>query len=348
MTREPADLTFRPMAAGDHDLRAEALLRNFNRSAERYTHADLATPPLSVYLPFDPARGDVGYVVLSGDRAVGMAAALFTRGYGHVADDIPELWLHVTASHRNAGLGGRLIDLILQDGRAAGWPGLSLSVEEDNPARRLYRRKGFTDHLAPGRMLLRLGPDHPIRSVAVYCGSSYGAREEYADAARDLGHELAARGLTLIYGGGDVGLMGTVADAVVDKRGEAVGVIPRQLVDREMAHRGLGRLDIVETMAERKTRMEDLADAFIALPGGAGTLEELFEVLTMQQLGHLTGPIGLCNTAGFWDPLVEMLRRAVDEGFLRGKYLDALVVADTPAEVLAGFGGWIAPGRKWD
>lgn len=348
MTQEFSDLTFRPMTPGDRELRAEAVLSNVNRTTQRLSHDDLAEPPLSEYLTFDPGRGDVGYVVLAGDRVIAVAAAVFVQAHGHIADDVPELWLNVSAPHRGAGLGGRLIDLILQDGRAAGWPGVSLSVEADNPARRLYRRKGFVDHDGEGRMLRELGPHHPIRSVAVYCGSSHGVRPEYRDAARALGHELAERGLTLVYGGGDVGLMGTVADAVVEKQGEVVGVIPRQLVDREQAHRGLSRLDVVETMAERKTRMEDLADAFIALPGGAGTLEELFEVLTMQQLGHITGPIALCNTAGFWDPLVEMLHRAVDEGFLRGKYVDALVVADTPAGVLAGFDGWTAPGRKWD
>ncbi len=348
MAQEFTDLIVRPMTPDDRELRAEAVLRNINRSADRHTLDDLARHPLADYLTFNPARGDVGYVVLADDRVVGLAAAVFIRAHGFVAGAIPELWIHVTASHRNVGLGGHLIDLILQDGRAAGWPGVSLSVEGDNPARRLYRRKGFTERDADGRMLRELRPHSPIRSVAVYCGSAFGARPAYEAAARELGHALADRGLTLVYGGGDVGLMGTVADAVVEKRGEAIGVIPRQLVDREHAHRGLSRLDVVETMAERKTRMEDLADAFITLPGGAGTLEEFFEVLTMQQLGHLTGPIALCNTDGFWDPLVAMLHRAVDEGFLRGKYLDALIVAETPAEVLTGFDGWTAPGRKWD
>ena len=190
-------------------------------------------------------------------------------------------------------------------------------------------------------------PDR-ITSVAVYCGSTHGARPEYTQAARELGHELAARNLTLVYGGGAVGLMGEVADAVVEKQGVVMGVIPRQLVDRELAHPGLTRLDVVETMAQRKSRMEDLADAFIALPGGAGTLEEIFEVLTMQQLGHLRGPVALCNTAGFWDPQIAMLHRAVEEGFLRAKYVDCLVVADTPTAVLDAFSNWQAPGRKWD
>lgn len=348
MTQGFDDLTFRPMTPADRELRAEALLRNANRTVERFTRADLVAEPLSAYLAFEPARGDVGYVVLAGDRVVGVAAAVFIDAYGHVADDIPELWIHVTDTHRNTGLGGRLIDLILQDGRAAGWPGVSLSVAADNPARRLYRRKGFTDQPTPGVMLRELGPDQPVRSVAVYCGSSPGIDPAYTRAARELGHELAHRGYSLVYGGGAVGLMGAVADAAVEKHGQVTGVIPRQLVDREMAHPGLTQLDVVETMAERKTRMEDLADAFIVLPGGAGTLEEFFEVLTMQQLGHLTGPVALCNTAGYWDPLITMLRRGVDQGFVKEKYLDTLIVADTPAAVLDEFPGWCAPGRKWD
>lgn len=348
MTQGFDDLTFRPMTPADRELRAEAILRNLNRTVELKVRVDLEHPPLSEYLGFEPERGDVGYVVLADDRVIGVAAATFAHGPGHLTEGIPELWLHVTDTHRNLGLGGRLIDLILQDGRAADWPGVSLTAEPDHPARRLYLRKGFIDRGAPGTMVRELGPDRPVRTVAVYCGSSPGVDPAYTLAAHQLGHELARRGYGLVYGGGAVGLMGTVADAVVEKQGRVTGVIPRQLLDREMAHPGLGSLEIVETMAERKTRMEDLADAFIVLPGGAGTLEEFFEVLTMQQLGHLTGPVALCNTAGYWDPLITMLQRGVDQGFVREKYLDALIVADTPAAVLDEFPGWCAPGRKWD
>jgi len=332
-------LTFRPMTVDDHELRRAAAADN--------THgADVTVPPLDLYLDFRPERGDAGFVALDGERPVGLIQATFIRSGGYVAADIPEIMLNVTAGYRNVGLGSQLIDHLAEHARAQGWPGLSLSVEEGNIARRLYERKGFVDRAAAGTMLLNLS--HRITSVAVYCGSSHGARPAYARAARELGHELARRQLTLVYGGGAVGLMGEVADAVVEKQGAVTGVIPRQLVDRELAHPGLTRLEVVETMAQRKTRMEQLADAFIALPGGAGTLEELFEVLTMQQLGHIRGPVALCNTEGFWEPQIEMLRRTVDEGFLRAKYVDCLVVGDTPTEVLDSFAGWEAPGRKWD
>ncbi len=192
-----------------------------------------------------------------------------------------------------------------------------------------------------------VAPGH-ITSVAVYCGSSHGARSSYTRAAREMGAGLAARGLRLIYGGGAVGLMGEVADAVVEKRGAVTGVIPKQLLDLELAHPGVTDLEVVDTMAQRKTRMEQLADAFVALPGGAGTLEELFEVLTMQQLGHIRGPVALCNTDGFWDPQVAMLERATAEGFLQPKYVESLIVENSPADVLDAFATWSAPGGKWE
>ncbi|HHU67940.1 TIGR00730 family Rossman fold protein [Corynebacterium sp.] len=322
-------LIFRPMTVDDHPSRAAAL-------------RDHPAHPLD----FRPGRGDAGFVALDGGRPVGVIWAQFVAGPGHVADDIPEMMLHVAEGYRNIGLGARLIGLLADHGREQGWPGISLSVGEGSIARRLYGRTGFVDRAAAGTMLLNLSDR--ITSVAVYCGSSHGARPAYTRAAQELGHELAARNLTLVYGGGAVGLMGEVADAVVGKQGSVTGVIPRQLVDRELAHPGLTRLEVVETMAQRKSRMEALADAFIALPGGAGTLEELFEVLTMQQLGHIRGPVALCNIEGFWDPQIAMLHRAVEEGFLRPKYVDCLVVADTPAAVLDAFGSWQAPGRKWD
>ena len=139
-----------------------------------------------------------------------------------------------------------------------------------------------------------------MKSVAIYCGSSLGNSPQYVEVAQQMGRELASRNLRMVYGGGNVGLMGAAADAALEAGGEVIGVIPRQLIDREMAHSGLGELEVVETMAQRKTRMEELADAFICLPGGVGTLEELVEVLTMQQLGHVQGPVGLVNVDGFW------------------------------------------------
>src|SRR5262245_12742237 len=142
-----------------------------------------------------------------------------------------------------------------------------------------------------------------MRRVCVFCGSSAGNRPEYADAARHLGAALARRGLGLVYGGGHVGLMGVVADAVLRAGGEVIGVIPQALVERELAQAGLTRLEVVDTMHQRKARMADLADAFVALPGGFGTCDELFEILTWSQLGLHARPVGLLNVAGFFDPL---------------------------------------------
>ncbi|MFS0071789.1 TIGR00730 family Rossman fold protein [Corynebacterium striatum] len=187
-----------------------------------------------------------------------------------------------------------------------------------------------------------------MKSVAVYCGSATGNSEAYGEAARQLGEELADRGLNLVYGGGNVGLMGIVADACLAHGGSVTGVIPEQLVDLELAHPGLTSLEVVETMAERKTRMENLADAYICLPGGVGTLEELAEVLTMQQLGHVTGPVGLVDTEGFWRPFVDMFAAMSKAGFVQRRFIDALVLAPTPVAVLEGFEGWVNPGIKWN
>src|SRR5262249_55489848 len=140
-----------------------------------------------------------------------------------------------------------------------------------------------------------------VRSVCVFCGSSSGARPEYADAARRLGSALAARGLEAVTGAGHIGLMGVLADATLAGGGRVVGVIPRALVQRELAHQGLSELLVVETMHQRKALMADRADAFAALPGGYGTLDELFEVLTWAQLGLHARPVGLLNVAGYFD-----------------------------------------------
>lgn len=184
-------------------------------------------------------------------------------------------------------------------------------------------------------------------SVAVYCGSSMGTRPIFRDAAREMGECLATAGHTLVYGGGNVGLMGVVADAALSRGGRVIGVIPTQLVGLEMAHPGV-ELEVVDTMAQRKTRMEELSQAFVALPGGMGTMEELTEVLTMQQLGYLDGPVGLLNVEGFWDPWVELMQRMVSQGFLRAKFADALVVESTPADLLKKFSAWNSPGNKWE
>ena len=155
-----------------------------------------------------------------------------------------------------------------------------------------------------------------LRSVCVYCGSNAGSRPAYAERAAQLGERLAREGFTLVYGGGNVGLMGIVADAALAAGGEVVGVIPEQLVGWEVAHRGVTRLEVVATMHERKARMFDLSDAFIALPGGFGTLDEMFEMLTWRQLGLGNKPCAFLDVDDFYDPLIAMMDRMVAERFL--------------------------------
>lgn len=155
-----------------------------------------------------------------------------------------------------------------------------------------------------------------LRSVCVYCGSNVGLRPAYAERAAQLGERLAREGLGLVYGGGNVGLMGIVADAVLAAGGEVVGVIPEQLVGWEVAHRGVTRLEVVGTMHERKARMFDLSDAFVALPGGFGTLDEMFEMLTWRQLGLGNKPCAFLDVDDFYDPLLAMMDRMVAERFL--------------------------------
>jgi uncharacterized protein (TIGR00730 family) len=151
----------------------------------------------------------------------------------------------------------------------------------------------------------------------VYCGSSSGNQEVYTQQAQEMGRELARRGLTLVYGGGCVGLMGTIADAVLAAGGQVIGVIPGFLADKELAHQGCTELHVVETMHQRKLLMADLADGFVAMPGGFGTLEELFEVLTWGQLGLHDKPVGVLNTQGFYDSLLALLDHMSGEAFLR-------------------------------
>jgi hypothetical protein len=173
-----------------------------------------------------------------------------------------------------------------------------------------------------------------MKRVCVFCGSSSGTRPEYAAAARRFGAALAGRGLGLVYGGGHVGLMGALADAVLAAGGEVVGVIPQALVDRELAHGGLTELLVVNTMHERKALMADRADAFAALPGGFGTADELFEILTWAQLGLHAKPVGLLNVAGFFGPLLAWVDVAERESFLRPQHRDLLAVAEGPEALL--------------
>jgi hypothetical protein len=171
-------------------------------------------------------------------------------------------------------------------------------------------------------------------NICVFCGSSMGENPVYARVAQTFGTLLAEKKIGLVYGGGNVGLMGVVADAVMKQGGEVVGVIPDFLLRREVGHRGITRLEVVESMHQRKKRMADLADAFVALPGGWGTLEELFEVLTWRQLGLVEKPIGLVNVNHFFDPIVEQLRKMIQEGFVRPACLDLLKVENSPERIL--------------
>lgn len=172
-------------------------------------------------------------------------------------------------------------------------------------------------------------------NICVFCGSSTGVNPVYAEAAAKLGAQFAQRGITLVYGGGNVGLMGILADAVMQSGGEVIGVIPDFLLKREVGHRGITRLEVVESMHERKKRMADLADGFIALPGGWGTLEELAEVLTWRQLGLVDRPIAILNTNHFFDDLLQQLSKMIQEGFVKPACLSLLSIETTPEKVLS-------------
>ena len=187
-----------------------------------------------------------------------------------------------------------------------------------------------------------------LSRVCVFCGSNGGADPAYLEAARAAGRGLAARGLRLVYGGGKVGMMGAIADGALEAGGDVVGVIPQQIFDLEVGHEGLGDLRVVGSMHERKALMADLADAFIALPGGIGTFEELFEVFTWAQLGLHRKPLGLLDVAGYYAPLEAMLDHAVDERFLRPETRSMLVRDDSLDALLERFAGWQAPDvPKW-
>ncbi len=184
--------------------------------------------------------------------------------------------------------------------------------------------------------------------LCVFCGSRPGDRPVYREAAADLGVQLAARRATLVFGGGSVGLMGVVADAVLDAGGEVVGVIPRMLAVKELLHARVADMRLVADMHERKATMAALADAFVALPGGYGTLEELFEVVTWAQLGIHAKNIGLLNVAGFFDPLVRMIDHAVETGFIRPEHRKLVVVEERSDALLARLEQHVQPRvRKW-
>ncbi|WP_350333111.1 TIGR00730 family Rossman fold protein [Coralliovum pocilloporae] len=185
--------------------------------------------------------------------------------------------------------------------------------------------------------------DSPVKSVCVFCGSSMGADAAYETAAVDLGRTLAEREIKLIYGGASVGLMGTVADAALAAGGEVIGVIPTSLAEKELSHTGLTELHEVDSMHDRKALMADLSDAFIALPGGIGTLEELFETWTWAQLGYHKKPCGVLNTGRYYDALLGFVDQMVDEGFLKDINRQMLVVAERPESLLAAFSAYDPP-----
>ncbi len=178
--------------------------------------------------------------------------------------------------------------------------------------------------------------------ISVFTGSSTGTRAEYADAARELGRLLVERGYGLVYGGGNVGLMAVVADAVLECRGQVIGVIPELLVDKELAHRGLSELRIVKSMHERKAAMAELSDGFMGLPGGIGTMEEFFEVLSWAQLDLHAKPCGLLDVCGYYQPIVRFLDHAVEQGFLRPKHRAMLIVEKKSARLLDRFEEFIS------
>ncbi len=187
-----------------------------------------------------------------------------------------------------------------------------------------------------------------MKRICVFCGSSAGKAPAYLESAQATGRALARRGLGLVYGGGSVGLMGALADAALAAGGEVVGVIPKALQLRELAHAGLTTLHVVGSMHERKAKMAELAHGFVALPGGIGTLEEFAETLTWAQLGLHARPCGLLDVSGYYEPLIAFVDRAVTEGFLRPEHRKLMVVAQEPDALLDRFEAWEPPPvEKW-
>ena len=187
-----------------------------------------------------------------------------------------------------------------------------------------------------------------IQTVCIFCGSNTGRNEVYADATRAQVRILAAAGIRIVFGGGKVGLMGVVAETALQEKAHVIGVTPGSLLEREMVHTGLTELHVVNSMHERKVMMNNLADAFIALPGGMGTLDEAFEVLTLTQLGVHRKACGLLNVAGYYDRLMGFIDHAVGERFIRTEHRDMIVVDDDPARLLERLEVWALPEvSKW-
>jgi len=187
-----------------------------------------------------------------------------------------------------------------------------------------------------------------IRWLGVFCGSAEGNNPEFGETAAELGGLLSESGIGLVYGGARVGIMGIVADAVMSSGGKVIGVLPRGLEKREIAHDGLTELHVVDSMHERKALMADLSDAFVALPGGVGTLEEFFEAWTWGLLGIHRKPCGLLNAKGFYDRLLDLMDHVVDQGFLKPRYREMVVVEEDPRRMLSALGAYLPPLHKWD
>ena len=186
-----------------------------------------------------------------------------------------------------------------------------------------------------------------LKSIGIFCGSSSGLNPAYIQAAKAIGAYFALNDLKIVYGGGKVGLMGAVADAAINNGGEVIGVMPQSLVDKEIAHAGLTKLYVVKDMHERKNMMSSLSDAFLTLPGGAGTLEEIFEQWTWAQLGLHEKPCAFLNVNNYFSPLLTMINRMVEEGFLKSQYQRMLIVEHEPSLILDGLNNYQAPKHKW-
>lgn len=187
-----------------------------------------------------------------------------------------------------------------------------------------------------------------LRRICVFCGSNCGIRPDYCQAAHTLGVELVRRNIELVYGGASVGCMGALANAVLAAGGKAIGVMPRYLVEKEIAHTGLSELRVVASMHERKSLMEELSDGFIAMPGGMGTLEEIFEIVTWAQLGMHEKPCGLYDVAGYYEKLTQFLDHARDELFMKPEHRDILLYSDSPRDLLNSFERFTPPKvTKW-
>lgn len=183
--------------------------------------------------------------------------------------------------------------------------------------------------------------------IAIYCGSAEGSSSEYANGVKALGVYLAKQGMDVVYGGGNVGLMGIVANAVLQAGGKVLGVIPQHLKSKEIAHPGLTELYVVANMHERKAKMSELADAFVALPGGVGTLEEMFEIWTWGQLGLHDKPCAFYNINGFYNPLFTMVESMQKAGFVKQSYIDMIINVNTPEALVSAFKTYQAPQPKW-